>query len=183
MCPCQVDPFCPEREGCAAGAVKQPKTPAWLVLIGGLAGAVGLLVYMTDRDAASAMLFPTIAALDVGPVFGSVGPWLPSFVHPFAFSLFTAAAMLPRASPAYGACGAWWAVNVVFEVAQHAQFSGYIAASLQLIIGPTWLTQALSNYFLLGTFDVGDIAAATAAALAAAAVLYLIHLLEARHAH
>lgn len=77
-------------------------------MIGLLALAAGLLVYAADRDPARAMLFPSFAALHSGPVFGAVGSWLPSFVHPLAFSLFTVAAMRPRARPPYGVCAAWW---------------------------------------------------------------------------
>jgi hypothetical protein len=157
--------------------------PALFAVTGCLALAVGLLVYMADRNAGQAALFPAIAALHTGPIFGVIGAWLPSFVHPFAFSLFTAAVLPRTASPAYGGCVAWWAVNIAFEAAQHPQVSGHVAASLQLVFGPTWLTRALSNYFLRGTFDVGDIVAATAGALTAAGVLHLIHCLETRHAH
>lgn len=157
--------------------------PALFAAIGSFALVVGALVYATDRDPAHATLFPKLLALHTGPMFGVLGPWLPSFVHPFAFSLFTAAAQRPSASPAYGACAAWWAVNIAFEAGQHAQISGRLAETLQLVFGQTWLTRTLSNYFLRGSFDVGDIVAVTAGALAAAAVLYLADHLEVRHAH
>jgi hypothetical protein len=73
--------------------------------------------------------------------------------------------------------------NVAFEATQHAAISGRLAAALQSAFGPTWPTQTLSNYFLCGTFDVGDIVAATAGALAAAGLLSFIHRLETAHAH
>jgi hypothetical protein len=155
---------------------------ALLPAIGSLALVLGTLVYVTDRDAAHALLFPKILALHTGPIFGVLGPWLPSFVHPFAFSLFTAAALQRSASPAYGACAAWWAVNIAFEAGQHAQISGRLVESLHLVFGHTWLTRMLSSYFLRGGFDVADIVAVTAGALAAAVVLYLAHPSEARHA-
>ena len=155
---------------------------AVLVGIGGFALLLGVLVYVTDRDPAHAMLLPRIAALDTGALFGVIGSSLPSFIHPFAFSLFTAAALKRAASPAYGACAAWWAVNLAFEAGQHEQLSGRLAEWLQFVFGPTWLTRALSNYFLRGTFDLGDIAAVTAGALAAAGVLALVHHQETRHA-
>jgi hypothetical protein len=166
----------------AAATHIQLAAPAVLVAIGSLGLAVGLLVYMTDRDAAHAMLFPTIAALDTGPVFGVLGPWLPSFVHTFAFSLFTVAALPSRSAWRYRACAAWCAVNVAFEMAQHLHVSVRLAEALEGGFGPASLTRPLANYFLRGTFDVGDIAAATAGALAAAGVLYLVHRLETRYA-
>lgn len=162
--------------------VRRANPPAVLVGLGGFALLVGVLVYVTDRDPAHALLFPGIAALDTGALFGALGAWLPSFIHPFAFSLFTAAALKRAASPAYGACAAWWAANLAFEAGQHEQLSGYLAELLQFALGPTWLARALSNYFLRGTFDVGDIAAVTAGALAAAGVLAFVHHQETRHA-
>ena len=108
-----------------------------LAAIGGCAFAVGVLVYVADRNPAQAMLFPTIAAFHTGPFFGVLGPWLPSFVHPFAFSLLTAAALQRSVSPAYGACAAWWAVNIAFEVGQHPQISGGLTESLQSAFGHT----------------------------------------------
>lgn len=156
----------------------QPALPAQalrLAALGGIALALGLLVYAADRDPTRALLFPAFAALHAGPLFGAVGSWLPSFVHPFSFSLFTAAALLPAARPAYGACAAWWAVNVGFEIAQHADFSGVIADALHRAVGHAALTDALANYLLRGSFDRADLLAATAGSLAAAAVLARLH--------
>jgi hypothetical protein len=148
------------------------RRPALMAATGGLALALGLLVYLLDRSPTRAMLIPSIAALAGSPVFGVVGQWLPSFVHPFAFSLFTAAALAPRARPRYDACVAWGAVNVAFEFGQHPLLSGRLAEALQDTLGQTALTRAVANYFLRGTFDVGDVLAALAGALAAAVVLH-----------
>jgi hypothetical protein len=158
----------------AAGGL-QRTAPALLAAIGCVALAVGMLVYMADRNPAHALLFPAIAALGTGPLFGPLGSWLPSLVHPFAFSLLTAAARPPSASPAYRACIAWWAVNVAFEAAQHPQWSATLAAGLQNLLGRAAPARWLADYFLRGTFDVADIVAATAGALAAAGVLNLVH--------
>lgn len=154
--------------------------PTVLVALGSLALALGVLVYAADRGGAHAMLFPAFATLASGPMFGTIGPWLPSFVHPFAFSLLTAAAMQRSAAPAYGACAAWWAVNMAFEFAQHPQLSGPFADAVQGLFGQTWLSRALSNYALRGSFHVDDLAATTAGALAAGGVLALVHRWEAR---
>ena len=89
-----------------------------LAALGCLALAAGTLVYLTDRDPSRAALIPAIPALAGLGLFGGPGAWLPSFVHPFAFSLFTAAIQPARRSPAYWACALWWAINVAFEIAQ-----------------------------------------------------------------
>lgn len=121
--------------------------------------ATGVLVYVADRVSAPPALIAPFVLGSVGPLFGAAGQWLPSFVHPFAFALLTAATRPRDAPPAYDACFAWWAVNVIFEIGQHPQFR-----------------------FLRGTFDVGDILAATLGAFAAAAVIRLARRLEGHHA-
>jgi len=152
--------------------------PALLVALGCLALAVGLLVYMADRDATRVWLLPHGAVLHGGPLFGALGGWLPAFVHPFAFSLFSAATLRRKAVPAYRACAAWWAVNLLFEAAQHPHIQDRLAKLLPLADGP----DVLANYCRSGTFDAGDVVAATAGALAAALTLCLVHHWETRHA-
>lgn len=143
--------------------------------IGCVVFALGLLVYLMDRDASKAAFIPSVAWLAGSNVFGALGGWLPSFVHTFAFSLFTAAVLSQRSVPRYGACVAWFAVNVAFEVGQHPEVSARLAEVLQGSLGGVPLTRPLANYFAHGTFDPGDIVAALLGALAAAAVLGLMH--------
>ena len=145
-----------------------------LAAIACLALAVGVLVYLTDRDTSHAVLIPAVGALAGSHLFGALGQWLPSFVHPFAFSLFTAAALPPRSASRYGACAAWCAVNVAFELGQHPRVSARLAEALQGSFAQTALTRPLANYFLRGTFDVGDIVAAVIGAFAAAGVLHFM---------
>jgi hypothetical protein len=147
---------------------------AFLAATGCFALAVGVLVYLTDRGVSQAMLIPTLGALAGSNAFGVLGQWLPSFVHPFSFSLFTAAALPSCSVPRYGACAVWCAVNVAFEVGQHPRVSAHVTEALQGTFGRNPLTRPLANYFLRGTFDVGDIVAAIVGALAAAGVLRLM---------
>lgn len=132
--------------------------PAVLVAVACSALATGLIVYVADRASTPPALIAPFVLGSVGPLFGSIGQWLPSFVHPFGFSLLTAATRPRDAAPAYDACLAWWAVNVIFETGQHPQF-----------------------HLLRGTFDVGDLLAATLGALAAAAVIRLVRRQEEHH--
>ena len=155
---------------------------AQLVAAGALALALGALVYLADRNPTHAALIPTVPALAGLRLFGTAGAWLPSLVHPFAFSLFTAALAPPGARPAYWACAMWWAVNIAFEIAQAPGVNADVAEALSQLLGQTWLANALSNYLLRGTCDVADLVAATAGAVAAGAVLRFIHLRQTRHA-
>lgn len=153
-----------------------------LAALGCLALAIGTLVYLTDRDPSRAALVPAIPLLAGLGLFGSPGAWLPSFAHPFAFSLLTAAIRPPDRAPAYWACAMWWAINIAFEVAQAPSVSVNVADVLPQFLGQTWLADTVSNYLLRGTFAIADLVATTAGAAAAAAVLRFIHFREARNA-
>jgi hypothetical protein len=144
------------------------------VAAAGLSLALGLLVYMADRPPSHAVLMPAFLSLGTGALFGAVGLWLPSFVHPFAFSLFTAAALPSRSAWRYRACACWCAVNLAFEMGQHPQVSARLAEAMQGSFGPTLLTRPFANFFLRGAFDSGDIVATLLGALAAAGMLRLM---------
>lgn len=146
------------------------KGPSFLyAVIAAFALAMGLLVYLTDRQPEhSYFLFhaPTLVRPAV-PVFGSVGDQLPAFLHVYAFILFTVAiAGVPRARLA-GICAAWFVIAVLFEIGQYPVAATAIAAFL-----PSWLAHfpVLDNtaaYFLRGTFDPLDILAIFLGAVAA----------------
>jgi hypothetical protein len=142
-------------------------------VLGLAALALGMVVYLVDRNPAHSLLAPGIAAHAGAPVFGALGGWLPSWAHAFAFSLFTAAALPVGRVPHYGACVAWGAINVAFELGQHPQVSPRLAQALSTGFWPPPVARPLAQYFLRGTFDVGDLVAACLGALAAAAVLHL----------
>ena len=162
---------------------RERRRVATLAALACLALLVGVMVYVADRPASQALLIPAVAALAGGHFFGALGQWLPSFVHPFAFSLLTAAVLPVQVSPRYGACVAWCLVNVAFEVGQHPAFKTGLAEFLHGDSGQWPPAHALANYLLRGTFDLGDIAAVIGGTLAAAAVLHRIHRQrEPRHA-
>ena len=153
---------------------ESPGPTALLTAIAALALLLGTLVYITDRDASHVLLIPDLGAWAQGRLFGALGQWLPSFVHPLAFSLVTAAWLAPSAKPRYGACAAWGAVNIAFETGQHPQLSRPWADALLSGEARVPLIQPLARYFVGGTFDPGDIVAAVLGSLAAAAVLRVL---------
>lgn len=156
---------------------------AALLAIGGLGLAIGVLVYVTDRAATHSLLIPPIGALSGRHWFGPIALWLPSFVHPFSFSLLTAAALAPRTTPRYEVCAVWCAINVAFEIGQHPVPARHLAGLGEAVLGDAPLARVLANYFVRGTFDPGDIAAALLGAVAAAGVMRLLAFnVEAEHA-
>lgn len=146
---------------------------AVLVSLGLLALGLGGLVYLTDRDGVHAVLIPAIPALAGSHLFGAVGLWLPSLVHSFAFSLFTAVTLPMRSAWRYGACAAWFVIDAAFELGQHPAISRELGDAIEYGLGPTALSRTLAHYFVGGSFDAADIAAAGCGALMAAAVLLL----------
>lgn len=149
----------------------QARAPGQLLAFGLLALAAGALVYATSRDPARVALMPAALRLDAWPWrVGAWAGWLPSFCHPLAFSLFSAA-LLPRgARSAFAACAGWWVLNLAFEFAQHPALSHRIAEALSGL-GPAGGSGALAGYLVNGTFDPADLAAATAGALVAAVLV------------
>jgi hypothetical protein len=167
----------------AATASSKTKDVASLVVMGSTALALGLIVYLTDRNASHAVLIPAVAALAGSNLFGAAGQWLPSAIHPFAFSLFTAAALPSRSGWRYRACAAWCVVNVAFELGQHPLVSEYLVSAFPVHSSQSAPGRMLANYFLHGTFDGADILAAVFGAVAAAAVLRFVqHARERDHA-
>ena len=168
----------PRHRGLGQPAVGQAalpwRGPAALVVLGLLVLAVGVLPYLTDRSASRTLLIPAVQGLASLHLFGTMGGWLPSLAHTFCFSLFTAAALGPVAGPRHGACAAWSFINVAFEFGQHAQLKAHLADAVQGGWGSMPWARPLAQYFLRGTFDIADVAAAVAGAIAAAAVLSLV---------
>ena len=140
--------------------------------MGCVALSVGLIVYLVDRVGSHAVLVAPIATLGGRNLFGALGQWLPSFAHPLAFSLFTAAVLRPGAAAYGGACAFWGMVNVAFEVGQHPALSARWTAALHGSAGDWAIGRLVLNYFLNGTFDVYDICAAMLGSLVAGVVLY-----------
>ena len=157
--------------------------PSSLVALAGALLLLGFLVYLGDRPPGQAQLLPAWPQPAGGPWFGRAGGWLPSFIHPFAFSLLTAAALAPSPLPRFGACAAWGALNAAFELGQLPQAAAWLDATLQESSLAPAMRDALADYFRRGRFDVADLLAIAFGSLAAAAVLELLHPRRADRAH
>ena len=128
----------------------------------GLAMAVlclGVLVYLLDRSNASVYFIPDAwtLATETPSIFGTLGNYLPTFTHVFAFILFTHA-LLPRLrSSALAVVLAWFSVEVTFEIAQSGQIAAWIAAHTPAWFGNWPILENIPGYFLSGRFDVLDV--------------------------
>ena len=154
-----------------------------LTLIGVGSLALGALVYMLDRPAATVYLLPHALSF-AGPHrwFGVLGGHLPEFIHVYGFILLTVALGLSprRVVPI---CAFWWVVDSLFEIAQHPAIAPHLAAWL-----PNWfqhlpILDHTADYFLHGTFDPGDLVAIVLGTLVAYVTIRLIHSKEKDHVH
>lgn len=128
----------------------------------------GVLVYLLDRPPGSAWLVPSSWQHGASRQwFGPFGQWLPSFTHAFAFSLLTALCLPRRRGTLVGACAAWAAIDTLAELGQHPALSPALAEALAHALGQGPLVAQTGRYFTRGVFDLGDVVAGLAGALAA----------------
>jgi hypothetical protein len=147
-----------------------------LCLVAALVLALGTAVYLTDRNPAQAQWIPAVPALAGRQLFGVGGQWLPSFVHPFAFALVSAAALPHTARHAAAACLAWAGINLLAELGQHAVFKPLWADLLHGGSATAAPLQWLARYELHGRFDPGDLVAIVLGAASAALLLRVLFL-------
>lgn len=156
----------------------------WLALSAVAAFALGALVYVLDRPAATVYLLPNAMSPALGhhPWFGALGGHLPEFVHVYAFILLTVAVSTwpARVLPI---CVFWWAVDSLFEIGQHPAIAPHIAAAL-----PAWfqhipILDNTANYFLRGTFDPWDLIGTVLGTSVAYLTVGVIRRKEVGHVH
>ena len=136
------------------------RKPAVLhVLIAIIALAIGLLVYLLDRQPDRVYILSHGPSLVHGrhPLFGVMGGYLPTFVHVYAFILLTVAIAGSSNTRLLRICTLWFVIAALFECGQHPLLAPRIAAAL-----PAWFARVpvLDNtaaYFLKGTFDLLDL--------------------------
>jgi len=139
--------------------------------------ALGILVYMLDRPSASVYFVPDtwIFSAATPSLFGTLGSYLPTFTHVFAFILLTAAVLrTPLRSP-FAICAIWFSIEALFEVAQMDAIADVIDSIVPLWFEDWPLLDNVAGYFVAGRFDPLDIASlALGAAAAYAAIQYSI---------
>lgn len=133
--------------------------------------AAGVLIYTVARPL-TVLGFPPVAPSVRAALPDAVVALLasaPTFVHAFAFSMMTAAIVGGRERRLLLVCGAWAAVEIVFELAQSPELGAWLLRSPAAAIPIPYLREYLGS----GTFDVADILAALGGAALAARSLTL----------
>jgi hypothetical protein len=138
-------------------------------LLAAVALGLGFTVYLRDRLPGSAHFLPEQWPLFAGRpfTFGSVGGWLPDFVHVYVSGLPTAVVLGTTRRTALAGCALWWLIDSLFELGQHPGLSPYLAVAT-----PAWydgipFLENTGAYFAHGTFGYADLAAIALGALAA----------------
>ena len=127
----------------------------------GISGlGLGTMIYLLDRPAELVYFMPDNHTFFTGymTVFGGLGQHLPTFLHPFSFSLITAGILACRSTLCTALIGlSWFVIDLVFELGQAASAS---ATLIEYI--PAWFDQIIvlentANYLHYGTYDPKDV--------------------------
>ena len=151
-----------------------------LLLIALLVFGFGVLVYVFDRQPEQVYFLPEWFSFnaEIMNVFGSIGGWLPTFVHVFTFILLTLV-LVPSASPVAVSLG-WFVLEILFEFGQFRPVAEWIFIHTYDWFPGVPVLENTAYYFLNGTFDVKDLLAIGAGALLAYAAFITIRKKECR---
>ena len=137
---------------------------------------VGVLVYMLDRQPDSIYFLPDWLSLhdQSGAIFGSLGYYLPTFIHVYAFILLTVVVAMPSIAKLIPICLAWFTLDSLFEIAQLNPVAQWIGNH-----SPPWFSgipflENTANYFLMGSFHAYDMLSIAMGTLAAYLTVILI---------
>lgn len=127
----------------------------------GIAGlGLGALIYLVDRPPELVYFISENNSFYTGymTVFGSLGQHLPTFLHPFSFSLITAGVLVCHSTRCIALVGlVWFAIDLIFELGQTTSVS---TALVEYI--PAWFDQVvvlenMIDYLNFGTYDLKDV--------------------------
>lgn len=151
-------------------------TNHWQILIGIVALLTGSCIYLFDRPSGYTYFIVKVS-LDLNTynllpnLFSKIGNYLPSFIHTFAFILITAGVISSKKKDYIIICTIWFVIDCTFELGQN-----YSSMFVNMI--PGWFSgipfiENTKNYFMLGTFDVLDLAAIISGSLVGYSVLIM----------
>jgi len=143
------------------------------LLIGFLALLAGTMVYLQDRPIGSARFLSGCESIHLffhGLLFsfGQLGLYAPSFFHPLAFSLISAAFLLTTKSRLV-MCVAWFLINFLFELGQTlgSQSKDCVGQLPETIFIIKWLSDLCNS----GVFDLSDMLAVSLGSLTAVLII------------
>ncbi len=146
---------------------KQSAPEVKALLLAVLLLVVGTVIYAFDRGGAVYFLPGQTLWTGAPAVFGALGYHLPSFLHPLAFILITAAVLRPWPGALPAICVTWFVVECLFELGQMGPFDVRIAAALSPWFDSVPILRTTADFFTHGTFDPLDVLSVTIGTLLA----------------
>ena len=120
---------------------------------------IGVMVYVFERQPEFIYLLPDWLALNdmIGGIFGSLGNYLPTFIHVYVFILLTVVVAVPSITRLMPVCLAWLTIDTLFEIAQLEPVAQWVSQHTPGWFSGVPILENTAAYFLRGTFDVFDI--------------------------
>ena len=144
--------------------------------------AVGCSVYLFDRPKSIYLFsaFPYLSPKHYG-LFGTIGQWLPSAVHTYAFILLTVVSLGNSRRIVVNSSIFWLVAGWLFECGQYPAVATRLVNHIPGWFAGVPLLEDLTSYFRHGTFDPMDLFATLVGALAAWATCQLTINVERGH--
>jgi len=136
------------------------KTQLIVTAIGAAALLAGALLYLWARPPGRVYLLDLLLpARNAASTTGVITGGLPSFLHIYAFTLFTAALLSLRPAAALIAGSIWFLVDALLELAQHPVAAQFLLPRIPAWFGRVPVLENVAPYLQRGTFDPLDILA------------------------
>ena len=152
-----------------------------LLFVAAMIFTLGLLVYVFDRQPETVYFLPEwLSHQDVSSgFFGSIGGWLPTFVHVYTFILLTVA-IAPTTIKLVPVCLGWFVLECLFEFGQMESAGEWLFIHTYDLFKGIPVLENTAYYFQKGSFDVMDLFAIAAGTLAA---YFTITIIRKEHDH
>lgn len=165
------------RASTVEGGLPLRRAEALLTFMAVGALAIGALVYLLDRPAATVYLLPqALSLVDKQKTwFGAFGGPLPELVHVYGFILLTVVVSPWSRRALLPICVSWWVIASVAELGQLPALAPRMVALV-----PAWFQHIpvlgnTANYFSHGTFDLQDLVAIAIGSVCAFLSVNLVH--------
>ena len=122
----------------------------------------GLGIYVFDRNFIPFLGLSADNYLDTSVNLGSWSGFLPSFIHPLAFSLLCAGFLGTSRKVVLIICTSWGLVHFGLEFAQMKSLYPWFSIVFDSVGREHLLVMYIENYCLAGVFDTMDLAAVLA---------------------
>jgi hypothetical protein len=146
-----------------------------LLIVAAMIFTLGLLVYVFDRQPETVYFLPEWLSQqdETTRLFGSIGGWLPTFVHVYTFIILTAV-VAPSSVKILPVCLGWFVLECLFELGQLKPIGAWLFIHTYDLFEGVPILENIAFYFQKGSFDVLDLFAIAAGTIAACLTINII---------